>query len=135
MTYLIDSSVWIEFFRSNGSPSNLALRRLVVDHRGEIRGCPPVRMELACDPDDLRRQRFLRVYDGFPSVNVEAGDFDFAANVYRAVRRAANTVRGMNDCVIVAMAVRTRATLVHNDVDFDRVAGVVTELRVLRLPD
>lgn len=31
----------------------------------------------------------------------------------------------MNDCLIAAVALRTGATLVHKDVDFEMVAGVV----------
>ena len=44
-------------------------------------------------------------------------------------------VRSHQDSVIAAIALRTDATLVHNDVDFDRIAEVVTDLAVLRLPD
>jgi hypothetical protein len=37
--------------------------------------------------------------------------------------------------VIAAIAVRVEATLVHNDVDFDRMVEIIPDLAVLRLPD
>ncbi len=133
MTQLVESSVWIEFFRNTGSPSNVVLRQLINDAIVEIFGCPAVRMELALDDNDLRRHRFLQVYDQFPSIEVRSDDFDLAADVYRSVRRAGNTIRSTNDCLIAAIGLRSGATLVHNDVDFDRIADV-TRQAVLRLP-
>jgi predicted nucleic acid-binding protein len=135
VSHLVDSSVWVEFLRMTGSPSNLVLRRLISDPDVAIIGCPPVRMELALDPHDLRRHRFLQVYDSFSSAGVHADDFDLAAEVYRSVRRYGHTVRSTSDCLIAAIALRAGATLVHNDIDFDRIAQVVTPLTVLRLPD
>jgi predicted nucleic acid-binding protein len=37
------------------------------------------------------------------------------------------------DSLVAATALRTGATLVHNDVDFDRIGAAVRELAVLRL--
>lgn len=100
-----------------------------------ILACPPVRMELSVDSDDLRRRRLLRVYDDFPSAGITADDFDLAAELYRAAQQHGYTIRAQLDCLIAAIALRAGATLVHNDVDFDRIAEVVTNLAVLRLPD
>jgi predicted nucleic acid-binding protein len=100
-----------------------------------VRGCPPVRMELMVDPQDFRRRRIMRIYDGFVSTNIVEDDFDLAAEVYREVQKRGHTIRSQIDCVIAAIAVRQGATLVHNDVDFDRMADVVPDLAVLRLPD
>lgn len=105
-----------------------------VDPR-QVLGCPPVRMELMVDPAYFHRRRIMRIYDGFVSTDIVEDDFDLAAEIYRAVQKAGYTVRSQTDCVIAAIAVRQRVTLVHNDADFDRVAEVMSELAVLRLPD
>lgn len=89
---------------------------------------------MALDPHDLRRRRVLKVYDTFTSAGVEAEDFEIAAAIYRQIRTSGHTPRSTNDCLIAAASLRSGATVVHNDVDFDRVADVVEELAVLRLP-
>jgi predicted nucleic acid-binding protein len=134
VSFLLDTSAWIPFFRDRGTPANREISRLVRDDPAAVLGCPPVRMELAVDPQDLRRRRVLFVYDSFPSSNTSEDDYDFAAVIHRAVRRNGHTVRSKLDCVIAAVATRNGATLVHNDVDFDRISAAVPELAVLRLP-
>jgi predicted nucleic acid-binding protein len=135
VTYLVDTSVWAGFFRNRGTPANQQLDALIDADSRQIRGCPPVRMELAVDQDDLRRRRLLRTYDGFLSAGIVSDDFDLAAEVYRMAQRRGHTIRSQLDCVIAAIALRAEATLVHNDVDFDRIAEVIPDLAVLRLPD
>ena len=133
--YLVDSSVWLEFFRQRGTPAAQLIRELITSDPTVLLGCPPVRMELAVDPEDLRRHRTLKVYDGLTSSGITEDDFDLAAAIYRAVRQSGHTIRSHQDSVIAAIALRTAATLVHKDVDFDRMAELVPDLAVLRLPD
>ena len=135
MSYLVDSSVWAEFFRQRGTPAAQLIRQLITSGPTVLLGCPPVRMELALDPEDLRRHRTLKVYDGLPSTGIIEEDFDLAAAIYRSVRQSGHTIRSHLDSVIAAIAMRSEAVLVHNDVDFDRMAEVVDDLAVLRLPD
>jgi predicted nucleic acid-binding protein len=135
VSYLVDSSVWVQFFRQRGTPATQLIRQLIDSGPATLLGCPPVRMELALELDDLRRHRTLKVYDGFPASGITEDDFDLAAAIYRAVRRSGHTIRSHQDNLIAAIAIRTETVLVHNDVDFDRMANVVTELAVLRLPD
>ena len=135
MSYLVDSSVWISFFSDPEGPLGQRFAKLVSEGAADVMGCPPVRMELMVDPQDFRRRRIMRIYDGFVSTNIVEDDFDLAAEVYRAVQKRGHTIRSQIDCVIAAIAVRQAATLVHNDVDFDRMAELVSDLAVLRLPD
>jgi predicted nucleic acid-binding protein len=135
VTFLFDTSVWISYFGDPEGQIADRLDSLLDENRGSVIGCPPVRMELSMDNQDLRRRRVLRVYDGFPAVGIIDDDFDLAAEVYRAVQRQGHTVRSQLDCVIGAIAMRSEAVLVHNDVDFDRMGQCVDTLAVLRLPD
>jgi len=135
VSYLVDSSIWVEFFRKRGTPAARTIREIMTSDPTSLIGCPPVRMELALDPDDLRRHRTLKVYDGLSPAGIAEDDFDLAAALCRAVRQTGHTIRSHQDSVIAAIALRVDATLVHNDVDFDRIAEVVTQLAVLRLPD
>ena len=51
--------------------------------------------------------------------------------LFRAVRASGETVRTLLDCLIAAVAIRTGAVLVHRDRDFDALARVATDLRVV----
>ena len=51
--------------------------------------------------------------------------FDGAARIYRACRRAGTTPRGMVDCMIAAVALRHGAALLARDAYLTRVAAVV----------
>ena len=56
------------------------------------------------------------------------------ADIYRSMRAGGHTPRSITDCLIAAIGLRVAATVVHNDVDFDRIAAAVPDLSVLRLP-
>jgi predicted nucleic acid-binding protein len=135
VSYLIETSVWVSYLRDRGGERGDQVDRLLRENVGEIVGCPAVRMELAIDSDELRRRRLLKWYDGFPTTDVVADDFDLAAAIHREVRSTGHTVRSATDCLIAAAAVRSGCTLVHSDVDFDRISTAVPELAVLRLGD
>jgi predicted nucleic acid-binding protein len=49
-----------------------------------------------------------------------------SAELYRRCRGRGETVRKLIDCLIAAIAIRERATVLHNDRDFD----VLTVARV-----
>lgn len=134
MTYLLDTSAWVSYLRDRDTDRGDYVDRLIEADLAELITCPAVRMELALDPQELRRRRLLRFYDGLPSTDVVADDFDLAATIYRSVRRRGHTVRSLTDCLIAAAALRTGATVVHDDVDFDRMAATIGDLSVERLP-
>jgi predicted nucleic acid-binding protein len=50
------------------------------------------------------------------------GDFEQAATIYRTCRRAGDTVRAMNDCLVATVAIRSGLDLLHADRDFEAIA-------------
>ena len=74
--------------------------------------------------------RFMRQLIRLEMVSVEPrADFDLAAEIHRATRRAGHTIRSSNDLLIAAVAIRTGYALLHDDVDFERISAVIPELR------
>lgn len=71
--------------------------------------------------DDLRR---LMMRFHFLALD-PAGDFDAASQIYRQCRRVGVTPRGLLDCLVAAVAWRNGATLLSNDKDMVRIAGVM----------
>ena len=127
---LVDSSAWIELLRASGHPAHLTLRHLL-EAGSTLATTEIVVMELlagartTADRNRLRRRLLslsLSPLRGLP-------DFEAAADLYRICRRRGATVRKLADCLIAAVAIRERLTLLHNDLDFDLLA-VHTRLKI-----
>lgn len=131
---LIDSSAWVEFLRRTGSRANIAVRELLQERPGDVAMTEPVIMELlAGATGDRAFQQIDKLSRGMRLLPVDASvDYRDAAIAYRAVRRGGHPVRTM-DCLIAMVAVRTGATLVHRDRDFDVLAAALPDLRVRSL--
>ena len=70
--------------------------------------------------------RLRRLLTSFSWIPVEAAaDFEGAAKIYRSCRRAGITPRGLLDCMIASIAIRSGATLLTADRDFERMRRVV----------
>jgi predicted nucleic acid-binding protein len=120
---LVDTSVWIEFFRES---SDLDLEA-VVDLE-EVVTCLPVIQEVLQGFDDQRAYHLAReALFAFPVVESPLSDevFQLAIDLYRSARRAGLTVRSGVDCLIGACALRSSLTVLHHDRDFDSLARVV----------
>lgn len=129
---LIDSSAWIEYLRRTGSQAHLEVRRLIRENHSAIVTTEPVVMELLAGATDDRVLRQLEeLTAGLRLLPVDpAVDYRDAATIYRTARRRSRTVRKLLDCLIASVAVRTGATLVHRDHDFDVVATCLPDLRI-----
>jgi predicted nucleic acid-binding protein len=125
---LIDTSAWIEYFRAAGSTAAIEIRRLVSDETAQVVMCEPIAMEILCGATNGNTYVMLeRLVNGLPSLGVDnAIDFRTAADIYRAARRAGETIRSINDCLIAAVAIRHGARIVHRDADFDVIARITS---------
>jgi predicted nucleic acid-binding protein len=125
---LVDTSAWIEYFRATGSPAAVEVRRLLSDHVDRVVMCEPVAMEiLSGATDDSTHAKLEQLVNGLPLLSVDnAIDFRAAAGIYRAARRAGQTIRSLNDCLIGAVAIRNDARIVHRDADFDVIAAMTS---------
>lgn len=117
---LIDSSGWIEFLRGTGSA---VCERVDALLDGEIAASHPVRMEVLAGARDEQHLSELRgLLARCTLLPTEPTDYETAAVLYRACRRQGETVRKLIDCLIAATAIRTSATLLHSDNDFEVLA-------------
>jgi predicted nucleic acid-binding protein len=123
---LIDTSVWIEFFRGTGSAATVEARRLLAERDDEMAMCEPIAMEiLSGATDDNTYAKLEQLANGLPSLIVDpATDFRAATAIYRAAWRTGRTIRSINDCLIAGLAIRRGAELVHREADFDVIAHI-----------
>jgi predicted nucleic acid-binding protein len=123
---LADASAWIEFDRLTGSPAHVRLRDLLVAGY-ELATTEPVIMEvLAGARTDRRATELSGLLARAHLQPLEStADFHTAAKIYRQCRKAGITPRGLIDCMIAAVALRTGAELLAHDADLARIARVI----------
>jgi predicted nucleic acid-binding protein len=123
---LADTSAWVEFDRATGSAVDRRMAELIAAD-GPLAVTEPVLMEVLAAArderraDDLRRlllRRHLLAIDA-------AADFDAAARVYRRCRGVGVTPRGLVDCLVVAVAWRSGASVLAQDVHVVRICDVL----------
>ena len=119
---LVDTSLWIEVFRSD-SPLELPS----VTDLEEVVTCLPVIQEVLQGFRDEAAFRTARqAMFSFPIVEspLRAEVFEQAVGLYRAARREGLTVRSSTDCLIAACALRSGLTVLHHDRDYPLIARV-----------
>ena len=127
---LIDTSAWIEFLRDTGSATCNRVEALL---ESEIAICDAVQMEVLAGARDERHlhnlRRLLARATVFPTEPLRYAE---AAALYRLCRQEREPVRKLIDCLIGAVAIGADAPILHNDDDFDVLAGVYRSFCNLR---
>jgi predicted nucleic acid-binding protein len=120
---LVDSSAWIEFQRATGSAADVRLTKAVeADEPLATTGLVLLEL-LAGARDEQHAHDLRRLLDRCRFLPLEEpSDHEAAAALYRSCRRQGTTIRRLPDCLIAAVAMRTNATLLHQDADFDAIA-------------
>jgi predicted nucleic acid-binding protein len=123
---LVDSSVWISFFRNQ---PNEQVRKLdnLLEIGGPVCVCPIIIQEVLqgiSDPNtfdwvkDLLLRQIVLKCDSMESA-IES------AKIFQVLRRRGVTIRSSADCTIAYHAMFYDAMLLHLDRDFSKIAGAV----------
>ncbi len=120
---LVDTSAWIEYLRATGSGTHRVVRGLL-EGDAKVHTTDVVVMEmLAGARDDEHHDRLRRLLARCDYVPVEGlADYEAAAGLYQACRRAGETVRALTNCLIAAVALRAEVLVLHADRDFEILA-------------
>lgn len=128
---VVDTSVWIEFFRDTGVWQVDHLARLIADDEPVVLTDVILTELLQGVRDNRQAGRLERRLAAFDVLRLEQpDDFRQAAALYRRARRSGHTIRRTLDCLIASVCIREDAALLHADADFDRLAAC-TALRVV----
>lgn len=120
---LVDTSVWIEFFRAS---SSFRLQSYV--DLEDVATCLPVIQEVLQGIDDQRAFQTAResLYS-FPVLEspLRPEVFELATDLFRSARRAQHHIRSGASCLIAACALRSAVPVLHLNHDFDSLAEIV----------
>ncbi len=121
---LVDSSAWVEYQRSTGSPADLRLTR-AIEAEEPLAIVGLILLEILAGARDERHERELNRLLSRCSLLAleEPSDHETAAALYRTCCREGFAIRGLPDCLIAAVAIRSNSLLLHCDRDFDVVAA------------
>jgi predicted nucleic acid-binding protein len=115
---LADTSAWVQFDRATGSAVDRRMAELIASD-GPLAVMEPVLMEvLAGARDDRRADDLRRLLLRCQLLAIDpAADFDAAARIHRRCRRVGVTPRGLVNCLVVAVAWRSGASVLAQDVE------------------
>lgn len=124
---LADTSAWVEYDRATGSALDRTLTSLIAEGGTELAVTEPVLMEvLAGAKSEARHSQLERLLKSFQWLSADpVADFTGAAKAYRACRAGGVTPRGLIDCMIVSIAIRSGAELLAADQDFADMARIL----------
>lgn len=128
---LIDTSIWIQFFRYPQSREALLLEDLIKSNYPVcINGI--IEMEILqgirSDRNYHQVKDYLKDFQYFPDLTQTY--FETAIEIYRVCRKRGVTVRKSVDCLIAANALVDNLIIFHRDRDFNKISSVFKNLRV-----
>jgi predicted nucleic acid-binding protein len=127
---LIDSSAWIDFLRRSGAVTNALVAQALRDDSAATTDVVVLEV-LSGTTDEERLNRWRRLFARCEFLEQRPrDDADTAAALYRTCRRAGETPRAPNDCLLAAVAIRCDVPVLHGDHDFDVIARH-TDLQVV----
>ncbi|HZZ42027.1 MAG TPA: PIN domain-containing protein [Tepidisphaeraceae bacterium] len=127
---LVDTSIWIDYL--GPKPGTAAGRLDQLIEQGEAFALTPVILQeilqgTRSEKEFTKLQRnLLTQHILFPLDSIES--HIAAADIYAKCRRKGVTPRSSIDCLIAQVAIEHGVPLLHNDGDYERIAGVIPEL-------
>ncbi|MGF1476361.1 MAG: PIN domain nuclease [Geminicoccaceae bacterium] len=126
MTILVDSSVWIDFFRGDETRQTATLLRFLEGEWSSEPEPPEILVGdlVLCEvlrgvSDDAAYEQVKHYLSAFSNVTLATPRIAISsADHIRALRKLGITIRNTIDCLIAAWCIEHRIALLHNDRDF-----------------
>ena len=130
--YLVDTSVWIDFFRQRKTPAVEKLYQLLAnpDHYGISECIYQEILQGALHEQDFQSLADYLTSQTFFYPKYAAKSYRQAAYLYFASRRKGITIRSTIDCLIAQIAIENDLVLLHNDKDFLDIAKIAPTLKL-----
>ncbi|MEI6229083.1 MAG: PIN domain nuclease [Candidatus Saccharibacteria bacterium] len=130
--YLVDTSVWIDFFRGKQT-SAVEQLRCILQSEQTVGINSLIYQEILQGSES--EQRFNQFRDYFKELTFYqpkdiTESYAQAAYLYFSCRRKGITIRSTIDCLIAQTAIDNDLILLHSDKDFERIATVANTLKL-----
>ena len=121
---LVDTTVWIDHFRDRRTTEQRALQHLITSGKAMIAVTDIIVTEILQgiqNDDQFTKTRHILRH--LPCLTARAPTtFIHAAQLYRQCRKKGATIRSTVDCLIAAVCLENRLSLLHHDADFHALA-------------
>jgi predicted nucleic acid-binding protein len=115
---LVDTTVWIDFFRGTDSEKVERLEE-AIESRDDICCCGFILTEvLQGIKDEKELVSTKRLFEGLIYLEDDRSTFELAAAIYRELRRKGTTIRNSIDCLIAATVIQHGVVFLENDRDY-----------------
>jgi predicted nucleic acid-binding protein len=121
---MVDTTVWIDYFKDLRTPEHRALERLIINGNPMICLTDIIQTEILQGiRSDADHANAIHYFQQMPCLTAKApSTFIHAAELYRRCRKNGVTIRSTVDCLIAAVCIENKASLLHHDSDFDHLA-------------
>jgi predicted nucleic acid-binding protein len=120
---VVDTSVWIDYFAGKDTRGSIDLKN-AIGNAEDLCICGVIITEvLQGIRDDSDFGTVCRILEELLYLSQEKSTHLLAATIYRSLRKHGKTIRKPIDCIIAAVCIEHSALLLHNDRDFDNIAG------------
>jgi predicted nucleic acid-binding protein len=131
-TYLVDTSVWIDFFKNHQTPAVEKFYQLL-DSKQNYGITQLIYQEVtqgALNEKDFTNLADYLISQTFFHPTQHSESYKQAACLYFTCRRKGITIRSTIDCLIAQIAIEHDLILLHNDNDFVQLAKVFPQLKL-----
>jgi predicted nucleic acid-binding protein len=129
---LVDTTVWIDLFAGRNI-TQVSMSESLVVKKEDICLCGVILTEILQGiRNEKEYSKTESVLSNLLYLPMERSTFLLAAKIYRTLRSKGITIRNSVDCMIAAVCVENRITIMHNDKDFYLIAKEF-DLKVLKV--
>lgn len=130
--YLVDTSVWIDFFRERDNKATQKFYKLL-DNKMPIGLTSLIYQEILQGVSSQKDFDLLNHYlitQRFYKVKHEINSYQQAAQIYLNCRKKGITIRSTIDCLIAQIAIENNLILLHNDNDLCKIKLIEPSLEL-----
>lgn len=118
MKVLVDSTVWIDFFKNRPSPKTVLLEQLILN-REDICICGFILTEVLQGIRDEKQYVTTKLqFSQLLYLEEDRSTFELAATLYRELRKRGITLRNSIDCLIAGLVLQQGVYFLESDRDY-----------------
>ncbi|MBI1871666.1 MAG: PIN domain nuclease [Chlamydiae bacterium] len=119
---LVDTTVWIDFFRDKET-SHVAYLEFLLKNHEDVCLCGVILTEILQGiRDEKEYHETFQLLRSLIFIEMDFDTFLLSADIYRKLKAKGVTIRKSIDCMIAAVAIENKLKLLQNDRDFGPIA-------------